>query len=165
MRVQRARPDWTLMSELAQFPPDITLAVDGDGVIRTAMSADALADESIDLWRGMRWADTVPPEAAAQVAKAVEFGSTGRGILLLHRQPAAAQRQAAPARIYDCKTRKKIRLRRDRKKRPGRFRPQVKAVARPEGARAGLLEASRSRDAVQGAARRLVGSRRARARR
>ena len=73
MRVQRARPDWTLMSELAQFPPDITLAVDGDGVIRTAMSADALADESIDLWRGMRWADTVPPEAAAQVAKAVEL--------------------------------------------------------------------------------------------
>jgi transcriptional regulator PpsR len=60
------------MNDLAQFPPDITLAVDGDGVIRTAVSAEALADESIDQWRGVRWTDTVPPEAAEQVAKAVE---------------------------------------------------------------------------------------------
>ncbi|RBP11320.1 transcriptional regulator PpsR [Roseiarcus fermentans] len=60
------------MSEPAQFPPDITLAVDGEGVIRTAVSAEALADEQLDQWRGMLWTDTVPPEAAAQVARAVE---------------------------------------------------------------------------------------------
>ena len=56
------------MSEPAQFPPDITLAVDGEGVIRNAVCAEALADEALDQWRGMRWTDTVPPEAAAQVA-------------------------------------------------------------------------------------------------
>lgn len=61
-----------LMNERAQFPPDITLAVDGGGVIRTAVSAEALAGEPLDEWRGRRWTDTVPPEAAEQVARAVE---------------------------------------------------------------------------------------------
>jgi len=60
------------MSEPTQFPPDITLAVDGEGVIRTAVSAEGLADEALHQWRGMRWSDTVPPESAGQVARAVE---------------------------------------------------------------------------------------------
>ena len=64
------------MNEPAQFPPDITLAVDGEGVIRNAVSAELLADETLDQWRGLRWTDTVSPEAAEQVAKAVE--SAGR---------------------------------------------------------------------------------------
>ena len=64
------------MNEPAQFPPDITLAVDGEGVIRTAVSAQTLSGEAFDQWRGLRWTDTVGPEAAEQVAKAVE--SAGR---------------------------------------------------------------------------------------
>lgn len=59
------------MSEPAQFPPDITLAVDGDGVIRTAISAESLADELVDQWEGMRWSDTFAPDAAEQVSEAV----------------------------------------------------------------------------------------------
>jgi transcriptional regulator PpsR len=60
------------MSEPAQFSPDITLAVDGDGVIQTAVSAEALADEPLEEWRGLRWSDTVPAEVAERVARAVE---------------------------------------------------------------------------------------------
>lgn len=60
------------MSEHSQIGPDITLAVDGEGVIRTAVSAETLAGESIEQWRGVRWTDTVPPEMAGQVAQAVE---------------------------------------------------------------------------------------------
>ena len=60
------------MSEHALFPPDITLAVDGEGVIRTAVLAMPLADESLDDWRGLRWTDTVSPDAAERVARAVE---------------------------------------------------------------------------------------------
>ena len=64
------------MNEVAQLPPDITLAVDGEGVIRNAVCAEALADETLEQWRGLRWMDTVSPEAMEQVAKAVE--SAGR---------------------------------------------------------------------------------------
>ncbi len=60
------------MSEHLQVRPDITLAVDGEGVIRTAFSAETLAGEPIEQWRGLRWTDTVPPEMAGQVAQAVE---------------------------------------------------------------------------------------------
>ncbi len=61
------------MNEPTHFAPDITLAVDGEGVIRTAVSAEALADETLEDWRGLRWADTVASEAVEQVANAVEF--------------------------------------------------------------------------------------------
>ncbi len=61
------------MKELTQFPPDITLAVDGEGVIRSAVSAETLAGEALEQWRGLRWTDTIGPEAAKHVAKAVEF--------------------------------------------------------------------------------------------
>ncbi len=55
-----------------QFRPDITLTVDGGGVIRHAVSAEALAGEPMEQWRGLRWIDTVPLEMARQVAQAVE---------------------------------------------------------------------------------------------
>ena len=61
-----------MTSEYSQVRPDITLAVDGEGVIRTAVSAETLAGKSIEQWRGLRWADTVSPEMAGQVAQAVE---------------------------------------------------------------------------------------------
>lgn len=60
------------MVERLQSRPDITLAVDGDGVIRTAVSAEALVGESIDQWRGLRWTDTVPADMAPQVERVIE---------------------------------------------------------------------------------------------
>ena len=59
------------MIDVAQFRPDITLTVDGAGVIRSAVSAEALAGEPIEQWRGLRWIDTVPSEMARRVARAV----------------------------------------------------------------------------------------------
>jgi transcriptional regulator PpsR len=64
------------MSGSAQFPPDITLSVDGDGVIRSAVSAETLSDESLDQWQGLRWAETISTGEANSVANAVE--SAGR---------------------------------------------------------------------------------------
>jgi transcriptional regulator PpsR len=55
-----------------QFPPDITLTVDSAGVIRRAISAEALAGEPIEQWRGLRWIDTVPSEVAQQIERAVK---------------------------------------------------------------------------------------------
>ena len=55
-----------------QFRPDITLTVDGGGVIRNAVSAEALAGEPMEQWRGLRWIDTFPSDMARQVARAVE---------------------------------------------------------------------------------------------
>jgi transcriptional regulator PpsR len=52
--------------------PDITLTVDGAGVIRNAVSAEALAGESMEQWRGLRWIDTVPSAVARKIARAVE---------------------------------------------------------------------------------------------
>ena len=60
------------MIDVAQFRPDITLTVDGEGVIRNAVSAEALTGESIEQWRGLRWIDTVPSDMARQVARAVD---------------------------------------------------------------------------------------------
>jgi transcriptional regulator PpsR len=59
--------------------PDITLAVDGEGVIRTAVSAERLASEMLDPWRGLPWKDTVTPELAKQVAKSVADASNKAG--------------------------------------------------------------------------------------
>ena len=60
------------MSEHSQVRPDITLAVDGEGVIRSAVSGETLAAEPIEQWRGLRWTDTVPPGTAGQVNQAIE---------------------------------------------------------------------------------------------
>jgi transcriptional regulator PpsR len=47
---------------------DITLTIDPDGVIKTAVSSDALADESLDIWHGQPWNKMIGPEISAQVA-------------------------------------------------------------------------------------------------
>ena len=60
------------MTEQLRLRPDITLAVDGEGVIRSAVSAEALAGESLDQWRGLPWKDAVPSDLAKQVARVVE---------------------------------------------------------------------------------------------
>lgn len=52
--------------------PDITLTLDRDGVIRNVAPSDALANESLDGWRGQALGETVPPELATRVARAIE---------------------------------------------------------------------------------------------
>ena len=48
------------MNEQTRLAPDITLAVDGAGVIRTATFGEALADEALEQWQGLAWSDAVP---------------------------------------------------------------------------------------------------------
>jgi transcriptional regulator PpsR len=60
------------MIDVAQFRPDITLTIDGEGVIRNAVSAEGLAGEPIEQLQGLRWIDTVPSDMARQVARAVD---------------------------------------------------------------------------------------------
>src|ERR1700733_12897477 len=67
------------MIEELRVRPDITLAVDGDGVIRSAVSAERLAGEVLDPWRGLPWKDTLTPELAREVAKSVEEGPNSGG--------------------------------------------------------------------------------------
>jgi transcriptional regulator PpsR len=67
------------MIEESRVRPDITLAVDGDGVIRSAVSAERLAGEILDPWRGLPWKDTLTPELAREVAKSVEEGPNSGG--------------------------------------------------------------------------------------
>jgi transcriptional regulator PpsR len=64
------------MIEELRVRPDITLAVDGDGVIRSAVSAERLAGEVLDPWRGLAWKDTLTPELAREVAQSVEEVAT-----------------------------------------------------------------------------------------
>lgn len=59
------------MSESGRLPADITLAVDGEGVIRTAASSQALSHEALDGWLGRRWLD-VAPDAAETAAGTVD---------------------------------------------------------------------------------------------
>ena len=52
--------------------PDIALSLDRDGVIRNVAPSEALGDESLDLWRGLPWSETVPPALVDRVANAIE---------------------------------------------------------------------------------------------
>ena len=54
------------MSDSGRRPADITLAVDREGVIRTAASSDALSHEALDGWLGQRWLD-IAPDAAEKI--------------------------------------------------------------------------------------------------
>ncbi len=65
------------MTEQLRARPDITFAVDGEGVIRSAVSAETLADEALGHWRGLPWKDTVPPTLAERVAQSVEEARRG----------------------------------------------------------------------------------------
>jgi transcriptional regulator PpsR len=47
---------------------DITLTIDPDGVIKTVVPSDALAEERLDIWHGQPWNKTIGPEISAEVA-------------------------------------------------------------------------------------------------
>src|SRR5271166_1092706 len=65
------------MTEQLRVRPDITFAVDEEGVIRSAVSAETLADEALGHWRGLPWKETVPPTLAERVAQSVEAARHG----------------------------------------------------------------------------------------
>jgi transcriptional regulator PpsR len=66
------------MNEHVPIRPDITLAVDGEGVIRSAVSVETLADEALEQWQGLAWADAVPSELARRVKQSIEESRSGR---------------------------------------------------------------------------------------
>jgi transcriptional regulator PpsR len=51
---------------------DITLTMDFEGVIRQAVSSEALSDEKLEVWQGVPWRDTIDPSIAKQVAQSIE---------------------------------------------------------------------------------------------
>ncbi len=67
------------MVERPPARPDITLTIDREGVIQSAVSAEALSDERVDHWRGRNWGDTVSPEVERQVAHIVAQAQGGGG--------------------------------------------------------------------------------------
>lgn len=60
------------MDERTPARPDITLTIDREGVIRSALCAEALAGESVDHWAGRAWGETVSPEVVREVARIVD---------------------------------------------------------------------------------------------
>ena len=57
--------------------PDITLTIDSDGVIQSAVSAEAFSGEPLEHWRGLAWGETVAPEVEREVARIVEQAQGG----------------------------------------------------------------------------------------
>jgi transcriptional regulator PpsR len=60
------------MTEKASTRPDLTLTLDEDGVIQNVVTAESLARESLDEWRGKRWGETIDPVLGAVVLKKIE---------------------------------------------------------------------------------------------
>jgi transcriptional regulator PpsR len=57
--------------------PDITLTIDREGVIQTAVSAEALADETLENWHGRPWEETIAPEIGREVSKIIDQAQSG----------------------------------------------------------------------------------------
>jgi transcriptional regulator PpsR len=60
------------MSDRSLAKPDITITLDSEGVIQSAVSAQALEDERLDDWRGRAWEDTVEPAIDGEIIKMIE---------------------------------------------------------------------------------------------
>ena len=60
--------------------PDVTLTVDRDGVIQTALSSQGLAHETLSAWRGRPWSETIDPATGGDLAQAIK-GAADRGTL------------------------------------------------------------------------------------
>jgi transcriptional regulator PpsR len=58
--------------------PDITLTVDRDGVIQTALSSESLAGEQLETWRGRPWRETIETGASGESARKMK-DAAGRG--------------------------------------------------------------------------------------
>ena len=51
--------------------PDITITLDDEGVIRSAVSSQALEDESLDDWRGRPWGETIETSIEGQILEMI----------------------------------------------------------------------------------------------
>jgi transcriptional regulator PpsR len=60
------------MTETASARPDLTLTLDEDGVIQNVTTAESLASEALDQWRGRRWRETIDPAVGKAVLKKIE---------------------------------------------------------------------------------------------
>jgi len=60
--------------------PDVTLTVDRDGVIQTALSSEGLAHETLSEWRGRPWGETIDPATGSDLAQAMT-SAADRGTL------------------------------------------------------------------------------------
>ena len=60
------------MIEKTMTKPDITITLDSEGVIQSAVSSQALEDERLDDWRGRAWEDTVEPTIDGEIVKMIE---------------------------------------------------------------------------------------------
>jgi len=65
------------MVESPPARPDITLTIDNEGVIRSAISAEALSGERVDRWQGLSWGETVSPDVEREVARIVAEAQSG----------------------------------------------------------------------------------------
>ena len=131
------------MIEELRVRPDITLAVDGDGVIRSAVSAERLAGEILDPWRGLPWKDTLTPELAREVAQSVEEGPNSGGsscFTINQRMPSGREFLIEYTTVNLGKEAGFVAI---GKEPPGDFRTPVASRAHPAGTGTGLLEASR----------------------
>jgi len=73
---------------------DITLTIDADGVIKTAVSSEALAEESLEAWHGRHWNQTIDPAVSAQVAlmmKGVRKGGASPRFIVKQRFPSGRE--------------------------------------------------------------------------
>lgn len=62
------------MTEKLYTRPDLTLTLDEDGVIQKVVTAESLAREPLDQWRGRRWGETIEPAIGNAVLKKIEDG-------------------------------------------------------------------------------------------
>jgi transcriptional regulator PpsR len=60
------------MTDKVYTRPDLTLTLDEDGVIQKVVTADALAREPLDQWRGRRWGETIGPAIDSLTLKKIE---------------------------------------------------------------------------------------------
>jgi transcriptional regulator PpsR len=83
-----------LMIKSNLLSPDISLTVGDDGVIRTAVSSSALGEDSLEVWKGRAWRDTIdfPAEAAKpRVAKGDQASATPLSFQVLQRFPSGRE--------------------------------------------------------------------------
>ena len=52
--------------------PDITLTLDPDGIIQTAVSSSTLVDEGLEAWLGKPWGETIAPDVSSFVQETIE---------------------------------------------------------------------------------------------
>ena len=73
-----SRLDPRMTGSLVAAASDVSLVVDGDGVIRdAAFGADGLSEEAGETWLGRRWIDTVTVESRPKVLRLIEDAEPG----------------------------------------------------------------------------------------